>query len=74
MKRLALVVAVLVGVAACAKTEEMPVDTTPAMAPAPMPMDSMHLMDSTKMADSIRADSIRKDSIAKAATKKKGGG
>jgi hypothetical protein len=74
MKRIALIAAVF-AVAACTDTETIPIDSTPAMAPAPMPMDSAHnmmMMDSARIADSIRADSIRRaDSIA---TARKGGG
>ena len=71
MKRLALFAAVVLAVAACAKTDEKPADTTPAaMAPAPTPA----VTDSIRRADSIRvADSTKKaDSVAKAAAKKTG--
>ena len=67
MKRLALVAAVL-AVVGCAKSEEAKTDTaTPAMAPAPAPtpapaMDSAAMK---KMADSLRQDSIAKGLIKK---------
>jgi hypothetical protein len=49
MKRLALVAAI-VAVSACQKTETTPADTMPAMAPAPAtPMDTGMKMDTTKM-------------------------
>jgi len=62
MNRLALVAAVLVLAACTAKKDDAAtVDTSaPAMAPAPMAMDSAMIR------DSIVRDSIRKDSIAKA--------
>ncbi|MGH7677302.1 MAG: hypothetical protein ACRENU_02470 [Gemmatimonadaceae bacterium] len=64
MKRLALVVAIF-AVAACSKNETPATDTTtPALAPAPMPVDSMAIK------DSIRADSMRKADSAKAADTK----
>jgi hypothetical protein len=54
MKRLAVVVAVLL-VAACTAREEAPADTAgPAMAPAPMPMDTGMGMDTTMMGDTMR--------------------
>ena len=52
MKRLALFAAVVLAVAACAKTGDKAADTTPAaMAPAPTMSDSMRKADSTKKAD-----------------------
>lgn len=73
MKRLALV-AVLATVAACSKAETPATDTsTPAMAPAPMAMDSVARADSMRRADSVRADSVRRaDSMKAAASKTKG--
>ena len=63
MKRLALAVAVF-AIAACSRGETPATDTTtPALAPAPMPVDS------TAIKDSIRMDSVRKADSAKAATK-----
>jgi len=65
MKRLALVAVVLVLAACTAKKDDAAtIDTSaPAMAPAPMGMDS------TMMRDSIVRDSVRRDSIAKATKK-----
>src|SRR3954469_12369517 len=71
MKRLALFAAVVLAVAACAKSDEKAADTTPAaMAPAPAPA----MADSMKMADSIKkADSMKKaDSVANAMSQKGG--
>jgi hypothetical protein len=72
MKRLALFAAVVLAVAACAKSDEKAADTTPAaMAPAPAPAmsDSMK-MDSTKKADSAKmADSAAKAGMKKTDTK-----
>jgi hypothetical protein len=63
MKRLALVAAVL-AVSACAKAENKPDTTTPAMAPAPAPAATtdtgMKMSDSAHKADSLKADSIAK--------------
>jgi hypothetical protein len=57
MKRLALFAAVVLAVAACAKSDEKAADTTPAaMAPAPAPAMS----DSMKMADSTKKPSTKK--------------
>ena len=74
MKRLALVAAVLV-VAACSKSETPKADTTPpAMAPAPAPAAAdtgMKMSDSAMMkmkADSAHEDSVKKGMIK--ATKK----
>jgi hypothetical protein len=73
MKRLALFAAVVLAVAACAKSDEKAADTTPAaMAPAPAPAmsDSMK-MDSTKKADSAKmADSAAKAGMKKTGNKK----
>jgi hypothetical protein len=68
MKRLALVAGV-VAAAACAKNETPATDTTtPAMAPAPMAVDSVALRDSIRRADSMRiADSTRAADSAKKA-------
>jgi uncharacterized lipoprotein YajG len=61
MKRLALIAAVLVLAACTAKKDDTAIDTTsPAMAPAPV------MVDSVAIRDSIVRDSIRRDSIAKA--------
>ena len=72
MKRLALVAAVL-AVSACAKAENKPDTTTPAMAPAPAPAATtdtgMKMSDSAHKADSLKADSVKKDSAAKATKK-----
>ena len=61
MKRIALVVAVL-ALAACTKKDEVPVDTSAAMAPAPAAMDTgMKMMDSTAMTDTaMKADTTKK--------------
>ena len=60
MKRLALVVSIF-AVVACSKSETPATDTTtPALAPAPMPVDSTAIKDSIRIADSIRmADSMK---------------
>jgi uncharacterized lipoprotein YmbA len=60
MKRLALVVAAFAA-AACSKAETPATDTTtPAMAPAPMAIDSTAIKDSIRRADSVRmADSMK---------------
>ena len=60
MKRLALVVAGCAAVA-CSKAETPATDTTtPAMAPAPVAIDSTAIKDSIRRADSIRiADSTK---------------
>ena len=51
MKRIVLVAAVI-ALAACTKTDEVPVDTGAAMAPAPAAMDTgMQMMDTTPMMD-----------------------
>jgi uncharacterized lipoprotein YajG len=72
MKRLALVAAVL-AVSACAKSENKPDTTPPAMAPAPAPAATadtgMKMSDSAHKADSLKADSVKKDSAAKATKK-----
>lgn len=60
MKGLALV-AMMVAVGACSKADTPATDTTmPAMAPAPMAMDSVAHADSMRRADSMRvADSTK---------------
>jgi hypothetical protein len=53
MNRIALVAAVLL-LAACTKTDETPVDTGAAMAPAPAAMDTgMKMIDSAAINDSL---------------------
>ena len=57
MKRIALVAAIL-ALAACTKTDDAAVDTGAAMAPAPAAMDTgMRMMDSAAMADTAMRDS-----------------
>ncbi|NUQ13134.1 MAG: hypothetical protein HUU26_12545 [Gemmatimonadaceae bacterium] len=59
MKQLVLVAAV-VSLAACARSEEAPMADSPAAAPAPAVMDSAAPMaDSTMKADSARTDTTR---------------
>ncbi|MEO5903997.1 MAG: hypothetical protein ABIQ55_08300 [Gemmatimonadaceae bacterium] len=65
MKRIALVVAVL-ALAACTKKDDAMVDTSAAMAPAPVGMDTgMKMMDSTMMKDSMMKDSMMKSEMMK---------
>ena len=80
MKRLALYAAVVLAVAACAKSDEKPADTTSKMAPAPAMADSMAKADSAKMkaatdsthkADSVKAAAALKTPATKG-TKKTG--
>ncbi|MBA3645182.1 MAG: hypothetical protein H0W63_03310 [Gemmatimonadaceae bacterium] len=59
MKRLALVAAVF-ALAACAKKDETPVDTSAAMAPAPAVMDTGMKMDSMAMSSTMMKDSMKK--------------
>jgi len=72
MKRLALFVAVVLAVGACAKTETpKAADTTAAMAPmAPAMTDSSMKADSMKKADAAAA-AMKKPETKAASTKKK---
>ena len=63
MKRFALIAAAVV-LAACAKKDEAPIDTTAAPAMAPAPMDSAMTMDSAMKMDSMMRDTL-KDTTAK---------
>ncbi len=59
MKRLALVAAVF-ALAACAKKDETPVDTSAAMAPAPAVTDTGMKMDSMAMSSTMMKDTTKK--------------
>ncbi len=59
MKRLALVAAVF-ALAACAKKDETPVDTTAAMAPAPAVTDTGMKMDTTAASSTMMKDTTKK--------------
>ncbi len=59
MKRLALVAAVF-ALAACAKKDETPVDTSAAMAPAPAVTDTGMKMDTTAASSTMMKDTTKK--------------